>query len=596
MQSMVEGCPNTGYKGQRRERDALRVQSLKRQSLIPKLFVKLGLALVNLGLWVTPVILSTPVQGATKIYIPYGPLEFSLSISALEAYALERKIEPELAFYANHVEPQQLEKLRQVLVTRIDVSPVAIAQFLYSPQGETILDRLGEVIQTKAGQEGFYAIRAALIKAAAKPEGLTLLNVLREFPTDGIKINSARSFEIIEELSRLSRQTEQVIAAVNQEAIAEIQAHLESEFPLMLPRFSELPDLRQPGPIAYSETKLTLTDSSRGRKLPLNLYLPSENLTRQGLTPVVVISHGLGSDRMTFEYLAKHLASYGFAVALPEHPGSNAQQLQALSRGLASEVTPPSEFLDRPLDISFLLDQLAQSYREQLNLNQVGVLGQSFGGYTVLSLAGAELNFGQLQQVCENSEDSLNVSLLLQCRALELPMAEYNLPDPRIQAAIAINPVGSAIFGASQLSQIQIPLMMVSGSNDTVAPALPEQIQPFTWLTTPNKYLALLNKGTHFSSLGVSDTAVELPEEVMGPDPAISRAYTQALALAFFEVYIAGQSDYQPYLSASYAQFLSQDAMPLSLVQSLTLSQPLEKLDELREITSPQLEHLIPFP
>lgn len=567
------------------------------QSPITNPLFKLGLALVNLGLSVAPVVMASPVQGATKIYIPYGPLEFSLPIEVLEIYATEGKIEPELAFYASYVEPQQLERLRQVLVTPIDVSPVAIAQFLYSPQGEAILERLGEVIQTKAGQEGFYAIRAALIKAAAQPEGLTLLNVLREFPTYGIRINSARSFEIIEELSRLSRQTQQAIAAVNQEAMAEIQAQIESEFPRMLPNFSELPDLAEPGPVAYSKQTLTLSDLSRGRRFPVDLYLPSSDTARVGLTPLIVISHGLGSDRMTFEYLAQHLASYGFAVAVPEHPGSNADQLQALSRGLASEVTPPSEFINRPLDITFLLDQLEQSDQGQLNLDNVGVLGQSFGGYTVLALAGAEFNFERLQQVCRNSQDSLNVSLLLQCRALELPMADYDFRDPRIQAAIAINPVGSAIFGKSEFAQIQIPLMLIAGSNDTVAPALPEQIQPFTWLTMPNKYLVLQNKGTHFSNLGVSTTAVELPPEVMGPDPAIAQAYTQALSVAFFQAYIAGQSEYQRYLNAAYAQFLSQDAMPLSLVESLTLKQLSEQTDEQRN-SSPlrQAPLLIPLP
>jgi predicted dienelactone hydrolase len=107
----------------------------------------------------------------------------------------------------------------------------------------------------------------------------------------------------------------------------------------------------------------------------------------------------------------------------------------------------------------------------------------------------------------------------------------------------------------------------------------------------------LQNKGTHFSNLGVSTTAVELPAEVMGPDPAIAQAYTQALSVAFFKAYIAGQSEYQPYLNAAYAQFLSQDAMPLSLVESLTLNQLSEQTDEQRNSSpSPQAPLLIPLP
>jgi predicted dienelactone hydrolase len=405
-----------------------------------------------------------------------------------------------------------------------------------------------------------------LIKAAARPSGLTLLNVLREFPTYGIRVNSARGFQLVDQLSNLVRQTGTAIAAVDQQAIAEASA--ETSVPLPL-RFSRLPDLRQPGPVNYSLQSITLNDFLRGRRFPVDLYLPQLG---NSLAPVIVISHGLGSDRLTFKYLATHLASYGFAVAVPEHPGSSAQQLQALINGLANEVTAPAELIDRPLDIKFLLDELKRSFGKQLNLQQVGVIGQSFGGYTALALVGAKLNFEQLQKDCGPSNDSLNLSLLLQCRALALPTIPSELQDQRVKGAIAINPIGSSIFGQSQFSQIKVPLMLVSGSNDTVAPALPEQIQPFTWLTTLNKYLVLLKDGTHFSTLEEPTNGI-VPSQAIGPGADVAQAYMKALSVAFFKTYIANEPNYQVYLSASYAQFISQYPLPLSLVQSLTPNQ-----------------------
>ncbi|HEY9797360.1 MAG TPA: alpha/beta hydrolase [Leptolyngbyaceae cyanobacterium] len=534
-----------------------------------KLPAGLGIALLNLGLLITPGVMSSPAQGAEQLYLSYGPLEFSLPIASLEVYAKEGKIDQALAVYANYLDSKQLEQLRQVLVTRVDVTPVAIAQFLYSPQGEIILQRIGQIVQTKAYQDGFYAIRAALIKAAADPEGLTLLNVLQKFPTYGIRINSARGFKIIDQLSNLIRQTEMAIAAVEQQEVAEASAQASLQEPV---NFSEMPDLRKPGPVSYSKQSLTLNDLRRRRTFPVDLYLPTSPSTG-GLAPVIVISHGLGSDRQTFGYLATHLASYGFAVAVPEHPGSNAEQLQALINGFANEVTAPAELTDRPLDIKFLLDELKRSFGRQLNLQQVGVIGQSFGGYTALALAGAAINFEQLQKDCDPSNDSLNLSLLLQCRGLALPPSQYQLQDERIKAAIAINPVGSTIFGESQISKIQVPLMLVAGSDDTVAPALAEQIQPFTWLTTPNKYLVLLKGGTHFSALDESTGAIPVPPQAIGPNPAVAQDYMKALSLAFFQTYIGGQSEYQVYLSASYAQFINQYPLPLSLVQSLTENQ-----------------------
>ncbi len=552
-----------------------RAEKLVPHLRLDKLPAGLGIALLNLGLLIGPLVMSRPVQGAERIYIPYGPMEFSLPVSSLEVYAKEGKIDRDLAVYAGYLDAKQLEQLRNVLVTRVDVTPLAISQFLYSPQGEVILRRVGEIVETKAGQPGFYAIRAALIKAAAAPEGLTLLNVLREFPTYGIRINSARGFRLIDQLSNLIRQTGRAIAAVDREAIAEADAQASAN-PLAPPsaKFAQMLDLRQPGPVQISMQSLTLNDVRRGRTFPVDLYLPTSSLPGTGgLAPVIVISHGLGSDRQTFKYLATHLASYGFAVAVPEHPGSNAQQFQALINGLANEVTAPAELVDRPLDIKFLLDELGRSYSDRLNLQQVGVIGQSFGGYTALALGGAKINFEQLQKDCDPSNDSLNLSLLLQCRGLALPSTQYDLQDKRIKGAIAINPIGSTIFGQSQFSQIQVPLMLVGGSDDTVAPALPEQIQPFTWLTTPNKYLVVLKNATHFSTLAESSGGIPIPSQAIGPDPALAQDYTKALSLAFFKTYIASDRDFQVYLSASYAQFISQYPLPLSLVQTLTENQ-----------------------
>jgi predicted dienelactone hydrolase len=269
-------------------------------------------------------------------------------------------------------------------------------------------------------------------------------------------------------------------------------------------------------------------------------------------------------------------------VAVPEHPGSNAKQLEALIAGTASEVASPREFVDRPLDIQYLLDELTRRAKldpryRRLNLSQVGVLGQSFGGYTVLALAGAPINFAQLQKDCSPAaiDNTLNISLLLQCRAATLPPINYNLSDPRVKAIIAINPIDSVVFGQAGISQIQTPTMIVGGNADTIAPALPEQIQPFTWLQTPERYLALIDRGTHFSTLGDSqdEGAIPVPPEVIGSSPAIARRYTNALSLAFFQTYIGNQPSFRAYLSPTYAKALSQAPLRLNLVQSLTVVQ-----------------------
>ena len=531
----------------------------------PSIFItKLGLIVFNLGLCLgCTSLIPSKAAGAEEILLDYGPLEFSLSVESLEIYAREGKIKGKLRDYARFLTPKQLEQLKTGLVTSAEITPLAVAQFLYSTQGEKILEQVGQVVQTKARQPGFYAIRSALILSAADEEGLTPLNILRKFPTYGIRINSAKGFQIIENLSKIIQKTAKAIATVEKTALKEREAQT-------IVDIAPVPNFLQPGSLSFRKQILTMRDQNRRRVFPVELYLPQKQAGASRL-PLVVISHGLGSDLNTFAYLAKHLASHGFAVAVPEHPGSNSSQLNALFNGFASDVTPPRELVDRPLDIKYLLDYLAQDYGEQIDVNHVGILGQSFGGYTALALGGTELNLPQLEQDCPNINDSLNVSLLLQCIGLNLPEAFFNLQDERIVAAIAINPLTSSIFGKEGISKIQIPTMIVSGTADPVTPSLSEQIRPFTWLTTSEKYLALLSGGTHFSTLDESSGSIPLPEQAIGPDPKIARNYVKQLSLVFFSTYIARQVEYKPYLSADYADSISQYLLPLHLVKSLAL-------------------------
>lgn len=529
----------------------------------------LGLILGCCG-WLLPTTgITNPGVAAERIYASYAALERSISIAALEVYAKEGKLVDNLGLYTKYLNPQQLAQLRRVLLARADLSVVATSQFFYTPLGETLLERLGQVIQTESRQPGFYAIRSALILAAADPEGLTLLNVLRKFPTSSIRIDLARSLQIAEELQGLVNQTIQAIALVKQQSTTETT----TQPPVNL---SQLPDLRKRGRFTWNKRTLTLNDHRRDRRFLADIYLPQTKTEAS----VIVISHGLGSDRTSFEYLAAHLATYGFAVAVLDHPGSSAEQVQALLAGRSYKVAQPSEFINRPLDVTYLLDQLqrldSSDPNFQLNLQQVGVIGQSFGGYTALALAGAALNFDQLQKDCKNLDDSWNASLLLQCQVLQLPRNQYNLYDPRVKAAIAINPLTSSVFGEASLSKIQVPVMIVSSSGDTVAPALSEQILPFTWLTTPKKYLAVIEGGTHFSPIGETDPTTDpfiLPPQVIGPNPAIARRYMNALSVAFCQTYVAKVPQYRPYLSAAYAQEISQTPLNLSLVQSLLATQ-----------------------
>ncbi|NEQ46975.1 MAG: alpha/beta hydrolase [Leptolyngbya sp. SIOISBB] len=515
-------------------------------------------------------LIALPGFGAERVFVSFGAVEYSVAVANLESFARTGELPNELRSLGRFLTDEQLDQLRTGLTVSADVDVVTISQFLYSSQGEAALQLLGDVVQTAGRQNGALAIRAALILAAADGEGqFNALNILNRFPTEGARVD----------LQRLSTIARTVITALNETeaAVAQIQQQAELELANAGTANVNAVNLLEPGPERWQVQSLNQLT------LPTDLYLPNGQNA-----PLIVISHGLGGDRTTFADLAQHLASYGFAIAVVEHPGSSAAQLEALLTGITDDVIEPAEMIRRPLAIQTLLDELEIAAQDpaigdHINLQQVGVLGQSLGGYTSLALAGATVQNATLEPVCpvQTSRASpLNLSLLLQCAVLDLPQPLPPLADPRIQAAIAVNPLDSAVFGPVGMANIAVPTMLVSGSADTVTPALSEQIRPFTWLESAERYLLLMENGTHFSTIYEPDpsaASIPVPLPLIGPAPEEAQRYLQAMSVAFFKTHLAEENAYHPYLNQAAVQALSDPDLPISLVQDFTLDEELPK-------------------
>ncbi|MEM8807147.1 MAG: alpha/beta fold hydrolase [Cyanobacteria bacterium P01_G01_bin.38] len=523
------------------------------------LAIALGASLVH------AVLIALPGVSAERVYANYGPIGRYITVESLATYAETGELTEELEGYSRYLTPEQLDQLRNGLLVSADLDVVAVSQFLYTPQGEAILAGLGEVVQTAGRQNGALAIRGAVIVAAADPDGgLNVLNVLKHFATPGVRVD----------LGRFARVARAAIAEINQtrEATAQIREQFTQSVtgPIGERSLTSQSTLASAGPARWDKQVFNQA------LLPTDLYLPEgQNL------PLVVISHGVGGNRATLAYLAEHLASHGFAVVVVEHRGSSESQLTDLLSGQAREAIKPEEMIDRPVNIQQLLDQLeamAQrdpTLRNRVDFQRVGALGQSFGAYTSLALAGAAVDLDRLGESCPPQIAQLNLSLLLQCLVPSLPQPLPPLGDERVRAAIAINPFSSAIFGPEGMANITVPTMLISASADTVTPALAEQIRPFSWLTSPERYLMIMEGGTHFSTIFDPQAveAVAVPERAIGPNPELAQRYVKAMSLAFFKTHLAAAEDYRQYLEPSYAATLSQPDIPISLVRELTLEE-----------------------
>jgi dienelactone hydrolase len=115
-----------------------------------------------------------------------------------------------------------------------------------------------------------------------------------------------------------------------------------------------------------------------------------------GTYPLILFSHSSGGDRRSATFLCTHLSSHGYVVAALDHSEWVAPELarkadetdeQKTTRGAAT-------IASRVPDLRFLLDHLlnGSTWESAITLDpaRIGIVGHSFGGWTVLAAPDVE--------------------------------------------------------------------------------------------------------------------------------------------------------------------------------------------------------------
>lgn len=532
------------------------------------------------GLWGLALAISksSVTEAAELISIDYGLLSRTIPVTSLETFVETGVADEHISFYLERLEPAEQERVKAALSASRSADVNRLTNWYNTPLGEQMLTFTGAIAQTGARLNGQQALRAALIASAAEDGEITLVDVVQNFPTPAVRLDLARLVAEAQSVIDAADTTTELIGQLTQQS-------LDSAAQDALLDLDQLPNLTQTGPFGTRQINLNLQDTTRGRLVPAELFLPQDLSALSFTFPVIVLSHGLGGNRSSNLDMAAHVASYGFAVAAIEHVGSNTAQFEAMWAGLEPESFKAKDFWDRPLDVSFLLDELERrnlsDFQGRLNLEQVAAVGTSFGGYTVLALAGATIDFQELTERCEGESNFvLNAGQLLECRSLELSsdpetvnqLGLQGVRDDRIQLVIAHAPV-ARLFGQQGISRIDIPVVMFGGEFDILAPLVPQQVETFSWLTTSDKYLYLGENTSHNADLTrLTSRLFNIDrdfEQGVEEGLALSQDLFESLLIAFSKVYLLDDAAYEPFLRAAYVETVSEDPFKKHLVREL---------------------------
>ncbi len=227
-----------------------------------------------------------------------------------------------------------------------------------------------------------------------------------------------------------------------------------------------------------------------------------------GPYPLVVFSHGNWDTRFGSPQYTEHLASYGFVVMAPSHTGNtmaNAGESQHRYKILRQ--------LDviRVINFAAALTDEGGGMAGMIDSESVAVTGHSFGAWTSLAAAGAQMNLNAYATWCaENPQsDPSDAGLCTSfpdhrpelARLAGLDTVPEGLwppiADPRVKAVIPLAPGETAAFGPDGLAVIDIPVMVMVGSQDQLLPPEYHAYLGYQWLQTDQKALVALAGANH---------------------------------------------------------------------------------------------------
>lgn len=271
-----------------------------------------------------------------------------------------------------------------------------------------------------------------------------------------------------------------------------------------------------------------------------------------GPYPLVILSPGFSIGSSAYAWLGEHLASYGFVVIAPEHH----ERLDPANELWRAAVL-------RPRDILAVFDYVDEQaalqgkFARLVDGDLAAVIGHSYGGYTALAAAGAQLDTESFQAHCTNVRQANDPSAWLcdeilphwgdmaALAGLEGPPSNLwpAWADPRVDAIVPL--AGDAFFfGQAGLAGITVPVMAVGGTADQDAPYRWGTQPAYEYVSSAKKVRIALMDAGHMIFTGPCEASPWYLKFFSGEfcsDPGWDRGYAHALVRHFTTAFLLAE-------------------------------------------------------
>jgi predicted dienelactone hydrolase len=209
--------------------------------------------------------------------------------------------------------------------------------------------------------------------------------------------------------------------------------------------------------------------------------------------PLVLLSHGSGGSALQMAWLGTALARAGYIAVAVDHPGNNLREPYT-AEGFVL-------WWERATDLSEVLDGVLADAEigPHIDPDRIGAAGFSIGGYTAMALGGAQTDVSIVYDLCRERTDvgqkpnkgardadaavchtpemhnmgspQQMLQAVRKTSGESLARSGDSFQDQRVRAVFAIAPAMGMTFTDESLRAMRLPVEMVVGKEDPIAPA-----------------------------------------------------------------------------------------------------------------------------
>jgi len=197
------------------------------------------------------------------------------------------------------------------------------------------------------------------------------------------------------------------------------------------------------------------------------------------------------------------------------------------------------------------------TFARLIDKDQVAVIGHSYGGYTSLAAAGAQIDTDAFQSHCESAHEVNDPGAWL-CDQLLPHIADMaslsgfdTIPeglwsewvDPRVDAIVPM--AGDAFFfGQTGLAEITIPVMAIGGTLDSDSPYMWGTHPTYEYASSPRKVRVALDGAEHMIFTGPCEKIpwfLNFFSDEFCSDPGWDRIYAHSLIKHFTTAFLLAE-------------------------------------------------------